>query len=132
LVKRGYPIDLEFVRELRTLISANESYDFIVVGAGRLAVPAAWPSLQATAADWADITVPQAATGKPLRWPRGRGLGGSSAINAMSFGRGHRGSYDAWVTAGAKGWGFEDLLPFFRRSEHAEGRIRPREAPQVR
>jgi hypothetical protein len=38
LVKRGYPIDLEFVRELRTLISANESYDFIVVGAGRLAV----------------------------------------------------------------------------------------------
>lgn len=86
-----------------------------------VAVPAAWPSLQGTA-DWADITVPQVATGKPLRWPRGRGLGGSSAINAMSFGRGHRGSYDAWVTAGAKGWGFEDLLPFFRRSEHAEGR----------
>jgi choline dehydrogenase-like flavoprotein len=40
----------------------------------------------------------------------------------MSFGRGHRGSCDAWVTAGAKGWGFEDLLPFFRRSEHAAGR----------
>jgi choline dehydrogenase len=130
----------------------NESYDFIVVGAGTagcviaarlsgdedarvllleagsqdpspaVAVPPAWPSLLGTSADWADTTVPQAATGRSVPWPRGRGLGGSSAINGMNFVRGHRGSYDAWVTAGAKGWGFEDLLPFFRRSENAEGR----------
>ena len=84
-----------------------------------MAVPPAWPSLQGTSADWADTTVPQATTGRTLHWPRGRGLGGSSAINAMNFLRGHRGSYDAWVTAGAKGWGFEDLLPYFRRSEDA-------------
>jgi choline dehydrogenase-like flavoprotein len=134
------------------MTSVNDSYDYIVVGAGTagcviaarlseddgarvllleaggqhpspaMAVPPAWPSLQGTPADWADTTVPQAATGKPMHWPRGRGLGGSSAINAMNFVRGHRGSYDAWVTAGAKGWGFEALLPYFRRSENAEGR----------
>jgi choline dehydrogenase len=57
-----------------------------------------------------------------IPWPRGRGLGGSSAINGMVFLRGHRSSYDAWVTAGAEGWGFDDLLPYLRRSEHADGR----------
>ena len=85
-------------------------------------VPAVWPTLSGTRMDWADTTVVQAAAGRPEPWPRGRGLGGSSAINAMVFLRGHRASYDAWVTAGAKGWGFADLLPFFRRSERAVGR----------
>lgn len=80
-------------------------------------VPSAWPTLSGTRMDWADTTVPQAAAGRAEPWPRGRGLGGSSAINAMVFLRGHRSSYDAWVTAGAKGWGYHDLLPFFRRSE---------------
>jgi choline dehydrogenase-like flavoprotein len=40
----------------------------------------------------------------------------------MFFTRGHRSSYDAWVTAGAERWGFEDLLPYLRRSEHTDGR----------
>src|SRR3954471_8236682 len=87
-----------------------------------MAVPPAWPTLMGSTADWADRTVPQLVTGTRVAWPRGRGLGGSSAINAMNFVRGHRASYDAWVTAGAKGWGFDDLLPAFKRSEHTEGR----------
>ncbi|MDT7564760.1 MAG: choline dehydrogenase, partial [Pseudonocardiales bacterium] len=87
-----------------------------------MAIPPAWPSLMGSTADWADQTVPQQGTGTCVAWPRGRGLGGSSSINAMNFVRGHRASYDAWVTAGAKGWGFDDLLPSFKRSEHTEGR----------
>src|SRR5262249_50594343 len=42
-------------------------------------------------------------------------------MNGMVFTRGHRSSYDAWVAAGAKGWGFDDLLPYFRRSEATTG-----------
>jgi choline dehydrogenase-like flavoprotein len=60
--------------------------------------------------------------GRTEAMPRGRGLGGSSAINAMAFMRGHRASHDAWIAAGAKGWGYDDLLPYFKRTEHVEGR----------
>jgi choline dehydrogenase-like flavoprotein len=87
-----------------------------------MAVPPAWPTLQGTPADWADKTVPQTAAGNlVIPWPRGRGLGGSSSINAMNFLRGHRSSYDAWVEAGATGWGYDDLLPYFKRSENLTG-----------
>ncbi|MFD8078303.1 GMC family oxidoreductase [Streptomyces sp. NPDC059718] len=84
-----------------------------------VANPPAWPSLMATAANWGDKTVIQTASGAPVPLPRGRGLGGSSAINAMVFARGHRSSYDSWGDHGAKGWAFEDLLPYFQRSETA-------------
>jgi choline dehydrogenase-like flavoprotein len=82
------------------------------------AIPSAWPALLGTSVDWADKTVTQTATGSAVPWPRGRGLGGSSSINAMNFLRGHRSSYDAWIEAGAKGWGYDDLLPYFKRSEN--------------
>ena len=75
-----------------------------------------------SSASWGDVTVAQAGTGKTIPLPRGRAIGGSSTINAMVFARGHRSSYDAWVAQGAKGWGFADLLPFFRKSERAVGR----------
>ncbi|MFE2598786.1 GMC family oxidoreductase [Streptomyces sp. NPDC059396] len=84
--------------------------------------PSTWPALQGTSADWAGVSVTQSATGTTIPWPRGRGLGGSSAINGMCFLRGHRTGYDAWPAAGATGWGFDDLLPYLKRSEHAEGR----------
>jgi choline dehydrogenase len=84
--------------------------------------PQAWPTLRGTRADWGESTVVQAATGKAIPYPRGRGLGGSSSINAMLFARGHRSSYDAWAGLGIPGWGFDDLLPYFRRSETAVGR----------
>jgi choline dehydrogenase len=85
--------------------------------------PAAWPGLAGTSVDWAYETVPQAETdGATHQWPRGKLLGGSSAINAMSHVRGDRSSYDAWEMAGAEGWGYDALLPFFKRSERAVGR----------
>ena len=86
-----------------------------------MTVPDAWPDLLGTAADWADVTSAQADAG-PVPYPRGRALGGSGAINAMAHIRGHRAVYDGWAAGGAAGWGFADLLPYFRRSEHAEGR----------
>ena len=81
-------------------------------------VPAAWPSLIGSDAEWGSVTVPQAGAGA-LPYPRGRGLGGSGAINAMAHVRGHRAVYDAWAAAGADGWGFDGLLPYFQRSEDA-------------
>ena len=86
-----------------------------------MTVPDAWPQLLGTAADWADITTAQADAG-PVPYPRGRALGGSGAINAMAHVRGHRAVYDGWAAGGAAGWGYADLLPYFRRSEHASGR----------
>jgi len=86
-----------------------------------MTVPAAWPDNLGSPADWAGVTVSQADAG-PVTYPRGRGLGGSGAINAMAHVRGHRAVYDGWAAGGAPGWGSADLLPYFRRSERAEGR----------
>jgi len=68
--------------------------------------------------DWAYRTVPQpGCNGRELDIPRGRVLGGSSCLNGMIYIRGHAGDYDAWAAAGCAGWGYEDVLPLFKRSE---------------
>jgi choline dehydrogenase-like flavoprotein len=109
-------------------LTENDSTRVLLLEAGAaepldaMAVPQAWPTLLASPANWGDVTVKQAGTGTAAPLARGRALGGSSAINAMGFVRGHRSSYDAWVAAGAEGWGFDDLLPYFQRSENAPGR----------
>ncbi len=55
--------------------------------------------------------------GRTLWWPRGKVLGGSSSINAMCYIRGIPADYDDWATGGATGWSWDDVLPYFRRSE---------------
>ncbi|MGW0710284.1 GMC family oxidoreductase [Streptomyces sp. NPDC002643] len=71
--------------------------------------------------DYAYFTEPQAhADGTKVFWPRGRVLGGSSAINAMIYVRGHRADYDSWAADGATGWSYDDVLPYFKRSEDFE------------
>jgi choline dehydrogenase len=80
-------------------------------------------TLYASPVDWNYTTTPQPGTeGTVHSWPRGKVLGGSSSINAMIHLRGHRSSYDAWEAQGATGWNYDALLPFFKRSETADGR----------
>jgi len=72
-------------------------------------------------ANWAFETVPQAGlNGRRGYQPRGKVLGGSSSVNAMIYMRGPRADYDGWAAAGNPGWGFDDLLPYFKKSEHNE------------
>ena len=68
--------------------------------------------------NWHFLTVPQSGlNGRRGYQPRGKGLGGSSAINAMVYIRGHRSDYDNWAALGNPGWSYEEVLPYFRRAE---------------
>jgi choline dehydrogenase len=81
-------------------------------------IPVAFPKLFRGPCDWAFYTQeePRLANRK-LYWPRGKVLGGSSSINAMIYVRGHRHDYDHWRDLGNPGWGFTDVLPYFKKSE---------------
>jgi choline dehydrogenase len=85
------------------------------------------------AANWCYSAEPEANTdGRRLPVPRGRLLGGSSAINGLAFVRGQAHDFDSWAQMGNKGWSYEDVLPFFRRMESYEGgddRFRGRDGP---
>ena len=71
--------------------------------------------------NWAFETVPQKGLqGRRGYQPRGKALGGSSAINAMVYTRGHHADYDDWAALGNEGWGWNDVFPYFKRSEHNE------------
>ena len=84
-------------------------------------IPAAFSKLFKTSVDWAYETEPQPSlAGRRLFWPRGKVLGGSSSINAQMHVRGNRADYDGWAALGNTGWGFDDVLPYFRKSEHNE------------
>jgi len=68
--------------------------------------------------DWAYRTEPQAEMhGRQVYWPRGRRLGGSSAINGMVYIRGNPADYDGWRQRGLDGWSYSDVLPYFKRME---------------
>lgn len=70
---------------------------------------------------WGYHTVPQPGLhGRRGYQPRGKVMGGSSSINAMIYARGHARDYDDWAAQGNPGWSFQDVLPYFKRSEHNE------------
>jgi choline dehydrogenase-like flavoprotein len=92
--------------------------------------------------DWCFKTAPEPGlNGRVLNYPRGKAIGGSSAINAMIYMRGQSGDYDHWRQLGLNGWGWDDVLPFFKRHEnhflgageaHAAGGELHISAPRVR
>ncbi|MFI6467299.1 GMC family oxidoreductase [Streptomyces sp. NPDC050528] len=130
---------------------ARTAYDHIVVGAGSagcvvarrlvdagrsvLLIEAGGPDtnpalhdpgrmweLWTSPEDYAYLTEPQQhADGTRVFWPRGKVVGGTSAINAMIHVRGHRSDYDDWAARyGATGWSYDEVLPYFKRSEDFE------------
>lgn len=68
--------------------------------------------------DWCYLTEPEPGLhGRRLQWPRGKVLGGSSSLNGLLYVRGQREDYDRWRDLGNPGWGYDEVLPYFKRSE---------------
>jgi choline dehydrogenase len=87
----------------------------------KIDIPAGFPDLFESEVDWEYHTEPQSEmNGRELYWPRGKTLGGSSSINAMIYIRGHPSDYDRWESLGNEGWGYDDVLPYFKRGEQFE------------
>ncbi|MBO0951779.1 GMC family oxidoreductase [Fibrella forsythiae] len=109
---------------LANRLSADPQTSVLLLEAGapdkklEIHVPAAYSKLNRTGVDWAYWTEPQEhIDGRRLYLPRGKTLGGSSSTNAMAYVRGNRADYDAWAAEGNAGWGYEFILPYFKRSE---------------
>ncbi len=84
-------------------------------------IPAAFPVMFKSSLDWDLEGEPEPGLdGRRLYLPRGRMLGGCSSINAMIYIRGNRADYDAWSAAGCDGWSYDEVLPYFKRSEDNE------------
>jgi choline dehydrogenase len=99
-----------------TLIEAGGPDD-----APEIAVPLAWPLIRKNQYDWDYSSQPEPGLdGRFVYLPRGKTLGGSSSINAMIYIRGHRADYDGWAADGAKGWSYNEVLPYFRKAEGNE------------
>jgi choline dehydrogenase len=92
------------------------------VGIGAIDDASRWTALLRSDYDWGYNYAPTPyVDGRIIGIPRGKVLGGSSSINAMTWNRGHPRDYDAWEAAGATGWNFAAALPYFKRAEDWEG-----------
>jgi choline dehydrogenase len=107
---------------------SDSGAEVLLIEAGRrdrspkIKIPAAFAQQFQTKLDWDYASGPEpGCDGRSLYVPRGKSLGGSSSMNAMLYVRGHRDDYDCWRDeAGCAGWGWSDVLPYFKRSEHHE------------
>ena len=111
---------------LAARLTENPSARVLLLEAGppddadEIHIPAAVNLLFGSPYDWGFRTVPQdRAAGQSVYWPRGKVIGGSSSINAMIYIRGNKYDYNTWRDEyGCDGWGYNDVLPYFIRSEH--------------
>lgn len=109
---------------LANRLSAHAQNKVLLLEAGgkdskpEIHIPGGYAKLHRSAVDWQFWTEPQAhVDGRKIYLPRGKTLGGCSSTNAMAYVRGSRHDYDEWAALGNKGWGWDDVLPYFIKSE---------------
>lgn len=109
---------------LANRLSANPKNSVLLVEAGinsrdpRVDMPSAYSLLQKSYLDWHFYTEPQSKlNGRQIYQPRGKAIGGSSAINCMAYIRGNKADFDDWEVSGCSGWGYQEMLSYFKKSE---------------
>jgi choline dehydrogenase len=111
-------------------LSEDSGTQVAVIEAGPLAwnepwirIPAGFARLYASGKyDWRFHTEPEPGLdGRSIHWPRGKVVGGSGAVNGLVYLRGSPRDYDRWSQSGARGWGYDDVLPYFKRMETWSG-----------
>ncbi len=113
---------------LANRLSEDRSRNVLLIEAGgkdrspKIKIPAAFAQQFKTKLDWNYSTDPEpGCDDRSLYVPRGKSLGGSSSMNAMLYVRGCAADYDGWAADGCEGWSWEEVLPYFQRSERREG-----------
>jgi choline dehydrogenase len=112
---------------LAARLSEDPSVEVTLIEAGgadsdpEIHIPATQSALRKTPCDWDYMSQREPGLdGRTVYMPRGKVLGGSSSLNAMVYIRGARADYEGWAADGAKGWSYDDVLPYFRKSEANE------------
>ena len=112
---------------LANRLSKNSAHHILLIEAGKtdkkreISIPGGYGNLHRSSIDWGFSTVPQKyVNNRSLYLPRGKTLGGSSSTNAMAYVRGNKADYDEWSKLGNKGWSFDEVLQYFKKSENNE------------
>ena len=113
---------------LANRLSANPSNRVLLVEAGGkdtnpwIHIPVGYfMTMHNPATDWCYVTEPDPGiANRQLQWPRGKVLGGSSSLNGLLYVRGQKQDYDRWAELGNIGWCYDDVLPYFKKSEDQE------------
>ena len=114
---------------LASRLTENSAFDVCLIEAGgkdrnpliHIPFGLSFLSRFKNAVGWRYDTEPQAELdNRELYWPRGKTLGGSSSVNAMCYIRGVPEDYDKWESLGADGWNWQEVLPYFRKSENQQ------------
>lgn len=116
---------------LANRLSENPNTSVLLVEAGgpdkklEIGIPGGYAKLHRSEVDWGFSTEPQPfANNRRIYLPRGKVLGGSSSTNAMAYVRDNKADFDEWASLGNPGWSYEEVLPFFKKSEHNEDLIK--------